>query len=153
MKLIALGLLATVISCDTIVTPTQTVTQDRQGTNGSATVSPGGAGTAIDSISLDVVDSAGCAEESGVVHPGCVARVTATPKVHGVAVSPAVHGPICSWFLDGALVVGSASNNVVYVAETANPFNVAMYGQGPGTFTLEAEVLGVRSAPRRFAVR
>jgi hypothetical protein len=154
MKLAIGALLATLVSCDTIVQPTQTV---QQGGGGAAApgvtgINPAVAPT-IDSISLDVVDGSGCAEASGVIHPGCVARITATPRFHGVAVSPQVHGPICSWFVDGALVAGSASNNTVYVTETMNPFNLSAFGQSPGTFTLEAEVMTVRSGPRRFVVR
>jgi hypothetical protein len=154
MRLVALGLFAAVISCDTIVTPTQTVQQGGGGgaTPAAVSVNPAVAPT-IDSVSLEVVEAAGCAEASGILHPGCVARITATPRFHGVAVSPAVHGPICTWLLDGAPVAGSASTNVVYVTETTNAFNLTAFGQAPGTFTLEAEVMSVRSGPRRFAVR
>jgi hypothetical protein len=153
MKILAFGLFAAVISCDTVVTPTQTVNTAGSGQGGATSISPTGAPTAIDSISIEVVDNGGCAEPSGIFHPGCVARVTATPRINGVAVSPQIHGPICTWFLDGALVSGSASNPTVYVTETANPFNLAVYGQSPGTFLLEAEVMTVRSGPKRFAVR
>lgn len=154
MKLAALGLLATVISCDTIVTPTQTVSQGPGAGSSPAVISPTGVSTVIDSIALEVVDpGSGCAEASGVIHPGCVTRITATPRVNGVVVSPQVHGPICTWFLDGTLVAGSAATPVVYVSETQNAFNLAVYGQSAGTFLLEAEVMSVRSGPRRFAVR
>jgi hypothetical protein len=150
MKLLVFGLLAAFISCDTVVNPTQTVTQGGAGATAPATINPNAART-IDSVTLEVVE--GCASAAGVLPLGCVARVTATPKVGGVAVSPAVHGPICTWFLDGALVAGSASTNIVYATETANPFNVALFGQGVGAFSLEAEVMTVRSAPRTFVVR
>jgi hypothetical protein len=152
MKLAVGALLASLISCDT----TQTVNQGGGGGGGgttspsAATINPNVART-IDSVTIEVVE--GCASSAGILPLGCVARVTATPRVGGVAVSPAVHGPICTWFLDGAIVAGSASTNIVYATETTNPFNLAVFGQGPGAFTLVAEVMSVRSAPRTFVVR
>jgi hypothetical protein len=152
MKIILAGLLAAVISCDTVVTPTQTV-GSAGGTTSSGNQTIRGGQATFDSISVEVVQNGGCAEPSGIFHLGCVARVTATPRANGVAVSPQVHGPICTWFLNGTLVSGSASDPVVYVTETANPFDLAVWGQSVGTFVLEAEVMGVRSGPKRFAVR
>jgi len=151
MKLAALSLFASLISCDTIVQPTQTVQQGGGSAAAPAgTINPGAART-IDSVTLEVGD--GCASSSGIVPLGCVARITATPRVGGVAVSPAIHGPICTWRLDGAIIAGSASTATVYATETVNPFNVAVFGQAPGAFQLEAEVMSVRSAPRTFVVR
>lgn len=157
MKGILLSGYLAVISCDTIVTPTQTVQQGPaaggSSTAAAPTVSPN-APMAINSITLEVSDvTSGCAEESGLIHAGCVARITATPRINGVVVPPAVHGPICTWFLDGALVLGSASTNVVYVTGTQNPFNLAVFGQAAGRFTLEAEVMAVRSGARTFVVQ
>jgi hypothetical protein len=154
MKLAAFVMFATLISCDTVVNPTQTVNQGGGGGNAAppaGTVNPVGGPRTIDSVTIEVGE--GCASSAGVVPLGCVARVTATPRVGGVAVSPAIHGPICTWLLDGAIVAGSASSNVAYVTETTNPFNLAIFGQGVGAFSLEAEVMTVRSAPRTFVVR
>lgn len=154
MKLAAFVMFASLISCDTVVNPTQTVQQGGGGGNAgtpAGTINPVSGPRTIDSVTIEVVE--GCASAAGVVPLGCVARVTATPRVGGVAVSPAIHGPICTWLLDGAIVAGSASTNVAYVTETANPFNLALFGQGVGAFSLEAEVMTVRSAPRTFVVR
>jgi len=153
MKLLACTLFASVVSCDTVVQPTQTVTQGGGGGGGTTApvgINPNVART-IDSVTIEVGE--GCASPAGILPLGCVARVTATPRIGGVSVSPAVHGPVCTWFVDGAIVAGSASTATVYATETTNPFNLALFGQGAGAFQIEAEVMSVRSAPRTFVVR
>lgn len=154
MRLAALSLLATFISCDTIVQPEQTVTLDPR--TGAISTTGGTAPVAVapfDAVDISLVDAGGCNAGAAVIHAGCVARFTATPKSRGVPVAAALHGPICLWFLDGQLVIGAASTAVVYVSATSNPFNLAAYGQAPGAITLEAEVMGVRSGARTFAVQ
>jgi hypothetical protein len=159
VRLAALTLLAAFISCDTIVNPTQVVT------TGGATPQPSaGAASApvvpprFDRVAVEIFQQLGCPSPpagggGSQIGVGCIARITATPTLNGATVPPELHGPSCAWFLDGARVTGSASSAVVYVTETSNPFNLVAHALAAGTFTLEAEVMGVRSGPRLFVMQ
>lgn len=149
----ALALLAlTFVNCgDTIILPTQSVNVAQ----GVPSPTPAPVAAAFDSVSLEIFDHA-CPNAPPRGEPllrvGCLARITATPKARGIAVPPEAHGAACNWFLNGAPVNGVAESSVVRVVETANPFNVSATGFSAGTFTLEAEVLGVRSGTKVFQV-
>lgn len=149
-KLASLPLLA-IVSCDTIVTPTQTITLPQQGSQGSASPSPAPvalAPGAFDQVVVEIFEAT-CPLP---LTPGCIARITATPKSRGVQVGPEVHGPNCSWFLNGAPISGIGSTPVVQVARTTNAFNLNVVTLTQGTFTLEVEVMGVRGS-RTFVVQ
>lgn len=155
MKLAALSLLATFISCDTIVNPTvtQTVTQGREPSSSTVAVTDPGQG--FNNVALEVFDPGNCPPTpSGELRVGCVTGITATPRLDSQRVSPEVHGPTCEWFLDGERVGGLEVTSVVALAVSpSNVFNVSARGLAPGTFTLEAVVRGVRSGAREFRVR
>jgi hypothetical protein len=70
-----------------------------------------------------------------------------------VEVPASVHGPACTWFLNGLRVDGVASTPAVRVVVQSEPFNISAQGLNAGTFTLEAEVKGVRSGVKGFAVQ
>ena len=87
-----------------------------------------------------------------IVRLGCTAYITATPKRGGVDVPPSVHGPFGVWYLNGQPVNGNAENGVVTLSVQSNAFNIDAFGRAPGSFTLEAEVKGVRSGVKGFRV-
>lgn len=88
-----------------------------------------------------------------IVRKGCVAGITATPKLNGQDVPEPVHGPDCKWYFNGQLLsTGGGSSSSVSVQVDSNPFNIFAQGLASGTFTLQAEVQSKRSDVITFRV-
>jgi hypothetical protein len=140
----ALPLLA-IVSCETIVSPTQVVTITPPGHGQSPPPAVG----VFDEVSVEVFDTT-CPAPPRFI-PGCIARITATPKLRGVMVPPEVHGPSCRWFLDGGLIAGVGSTPVVQASNTPAAFNVNVVALQAGSFRLEAQV-GTVTGAKTFVV-
>ena len=149
-SLAALPLLV-IISCDTIVSPTQVVTITTPGQGQSPPPAAGLEVGVFDEVSIEVFEST-CPDPPRFI-VGCISRVTATPKLRGVMVPPEVHGPSCLWYLDGALLTGGGgSTPVVQVTQTPIAFNIVVVARAPGSFRLEAQVMAVNGA-KTFVVQ
>lgn len=144
----------------TPVNVTVNVNNNNQQGGGSAgaTPSPSPGTQGFDSVRIGIFQhNAGCANAprngEQIVRLGCTASLTATPKLGGTDVPPAVHGPSCIWFLNGTRVDALAQIPQVDISvDPNNPFNVSARGKAAGQFRLSVEVKGFRTGDSVFAV-